>query len=79
MNPDAFRDANCNIRNPWFYTMMAMLENTINVLTRRITNGENNELVEIFQLFYAQVVRLRVNVKLKSMSKTDKTISLKDR
>ena len=50
-NPDPYKDAG-NKRNPKFDTRMALLEQLISMLTRRINNELNAELVEIHHLCY---------------------------
>ena len=51
-NPDPYKDADGKKRNPKFDTRMALLEQLINMLTRRISNELNTELVEIHHLCY---------------------------
>ena len=51
-NPDPYKDADGKKRNPKFDTCMALLEQLINMLTRRINNELNTELVEIHHLCY---------------------------
>ena len=51
-NPDPYKDADYEQRNPKFDTRMALLEQLINMLTRRINNELNTELVEIHHLCY---------------------------
>ena len=51
-NPDPYKDADGKKKNPRFDTRMALLEQLINVLTRRINNELNAELVEIHHLCY---------------------------
>ena len=51
-NPDPYKDADGNQRNPQFDTWMALLEQLLSMLTRRINNEFNTELVEIHHLFY---------------------------
>ena len=51
-NPDPYKDADNEQRNPKFDTRMALLEQLINMLTRRINNELNTELVEIHHLCY---------------------------
>ena len=46
-NPDAYNNAIGSTIYPIFCTRMSRLEYLINILTRRINNGENKELVEI--------------------------------
>ena len=51
-NPDPYKDAANKKRNPKFDTRMALLEQLINMLTTRINNELNTELVEIHHLCY---------------------------
>jgi hypothetical protein len=51
-NPDPYKDAVGKQRNPKFDTRMALLEQLINMLTRRINNELNTKLVEIHHLCY---------------------------
>ena len=51
-NPDPYTDADGKKRYPKLDTRMALLEQLINVLTRRINNELNTELVEIHRLCY---------------------------
>ena len=51
-NPDPYKDADGNKRNPKFDTRMALLEQLTNMLTRRIHNELNTELAEIHHLCY---------------------------
>ena len=53
-NPDPYKDADGKKRNPKFDTRMALLEQLINMLTRRINNELNTELVEFHHLCYDQ-------------------------
>ena len=49
-NPDPYKDADGKKRNPKFDTRTALLEQLINMLTRRINNELNKELVEVHHL-----------------------------
>ena len=51
-NPDPYKDAANKKRNPKFDTRMALLEQLIKMLTTRINNELNTELVEIHHLCY---------------------------
>ena len=51
-NPDPYKDADGKTRNPKFDTRMALLEQLINMLTRRINNELSTELAEIHHLCY---------------------------
>jgi hypothetical protein len=51
-NPDPYKDADGKKRNPKNDTRMALLEQLINMLTMRLNNELNTELVEIHRLCY---------------------------
>ena len=51
-NPDPYKAADGKTRNSKFDTRMALLEQLINMLTRRIHNELNTELVEFHHLCY---------------------------
>ena len=51
-NPDPYKDADGKQGNPKFDTRLALLEQLINMLTRRINNELNTELVEIHHICY---------------------------
>ena len=51
-NPKPYKDADDKKRNPRFDTRMALPVQLINMLTRRINNELNTELVEIHHLRY---------------------------
>ena len=51
-NPNPYKDADDKKRNPRFDTRMALPVQLINMLTRRINNELNTELVEIHHLCY---------------------------
>ena len=51
-NPDKFVDKYGKSQNPMFNTRMEVLEKSIDKHIDRILNCENNELVEIYHLFY---------------------------
>ena len=51
-NPDKYIDKLGKSKNPMFETRMEILEKSINKHTKRIENGENEDLVEIHHLLY---------------------------
>jgi hypothetical protein len=54
-NPDKFIDKYNHVKNPFFETRMEVLENHIDTHISRILNGENDELIEIYHLFYNEI------------------------
>ena len=51
-NPDPYKDTDDKKRNPKFGARMALLEQLINMLTRRINNKLNTERSEVNHLCY---------------------------
>tara|TARA_Y100000389_G_scaffold92145_1_gene88725 strand:- start:20489 stop:20749 length:261 start_codon:yes stop_codon:yes gene_type:complete len=55
-NPDKYKDINNKIKNPHFDTRMLKLEEIINNQILRIINNENNNLLEIYHVFYDELL-----------------------
>ena len=51
-NPDKYKCVNNKINNPHFNTRINILKETINNQIMRILNDENNDLIEIYHLYY---------------------------
>ena len=51
-NPDKYKDKNGKSCNPMLVNRLPILENEINKQINRIENNENNELLEVIELYY---------------------------
>lgn len=51
-NPDKYKDASGKSCNPMLVNRLPVLETEINKQINRITNNENNELLEVIELYY---------------------------
>jgi len=51
-NPDKYKDKNGKSINPMLFNRLIILEKEINKQIKRIENDENNELLEVIELYY---------------------------